>query len=102
MRLGIWRCTAGGQLRPKSRDWDELLSYVAANLGWDFDTILNQMTFERFAALQKEWERRPPAHWLIAQFLGYEPPQKQEYMTRDAFADFMERTGGRIEGVQPR
>jgi hypothetical protein len=75
---------------------------VCANTGWPFETVLDQMSFDRFQALQAEWERRPPAHWLIAKFLGYEAPERKEYMTPEAARAWMEATGGRIEGVAQR
>jgi len=28
----------------------------------------------RFIALQAEWKRHPPAHWLVAAALKYKPP----------------------------
>lgn len=27
--------------------------------------------------LQKEWERHPPADWLVASYLGYKPPAEE-------------------------
>jgi hypothetical protein len=60
-------------------------------LGWDFDTILDQMTFDRFAALNKEWQRRPPAHWLLASFVGYEPPQAPTYVSPDVLASLIRK-----------
>lgn len=59
------------------------------------------MTFDRFKALQREWALRPPAHWLIAKFLGYEPPEETPHMTPEAAKAFMAATGGRIDGVRP-
>ena len=60
------------------------------------------MSFDRLEALEKQWKLRPPVHWLIAHFLGYEPPAEKQYMTPDAARDFMKRTGGRVEGVGKR
>ena len=60
------------------------------------------MTFDLFAAMQAEWLRRPPAHWLIARFLGYESPDdKPQYMDAAAARAWLEASGGRIEGVAP-
>ena len=75
---------------------------MAANTGWPFETVLDQMSFDRLKALEAEWKRRPPAHWLIAPFLGYKPPDDEEpqYMTPEAARAFMEATGGRIDGVR--
>ena len=58
------------------------------------------MSFDRLAALEAEWKRRPPAHWLIAWFLDYEPPEQVEYMTPEAARAMFEATGGRIDGVK--
>ena len=57
------------------------------------------MTFDRLDALEKQWKLRPPVHWLIAHFLGYEPPAEKQYMDADAAKEFMKRTGGKIGGV---
>jgi hypothetical protein len=32
------------------------------------------LTVPRFLALQAEWRRHPPAHWLVAAALKYKPP----------------------------
>ena len=77
-----------------------MCAYVAANTGWTFETILDQMTFPRLDALKAEWKIRPPAHWLIAEYLGYRPTEEKSYMTPDAARDFLARTGGKIPGVQ--
>ncbi len=45
-----------------------------ANLGWSWDEALDQLTVPRFLALQSEWRRHPPTHWLIAAALKYKPP----------------------------
>ncbi len=58
------------------------------------------MSFDRLAALEAEWRKRPPAHWLIAKFLGYEEPAPVEYMTPEAAQAMFEATGGRIDGIK--
>ena len=59
------------------------------------------MTFELWAALHREWGRRPPVHWLVAWALGYKPPEaKPAPMDAKAALDWFNRTGGRIDGVQ--
>ncbi len=60
------------------------------------------MSFDRFAALEAEWKRRPPAHWLIAPFLGYKAPDDEDAppMSPEAARALMEATGGRIDGVE--
>lgn len=59
------------------------------------------MTFPRLEALKAEWQVRPPAHWLIAAYLKYEPPGEKTYMTAEAARDFMALTGGKVPGVGP-
>ena len=60
------------------------------------------MTFELWAALHKEWGRRPPVHWLVAWALGYKPPEAQpKPMDAAAALDWFQRTGGVIPGVGP-
>ena len=63
------------------------------------------MTWPMFAAFEREWELRPPVHWLVASFTGYEPKPREaapakQHMTPEAAMDWMKRTGGRIEGVE--
>ena len=60
------------------------------------------MSFDRLAALEAEWKRRPPAHWLVAPYLGYKPPDEEppQYMTPEAAKALMDATGGRIDGVR--
>jgi hypothetical protein len=43
------------------------------NLGWSWDQALDELTVPRFLALQAEWRRNPPAHWLLAAALAYRP-----------------------------
>jgi hypothetical protein len=31
----------------------------------------------RFLALQAEWRRHPPSHWLVAAALKYKPPDEK-------------------------
>lgn len=45
-----------------------------ANTGWTWDEALDTLTTPRFLALQAEWRRRPPAHWLLAALLRYQAP----------------------------
>jgi hypothetical protein len=33
------------------------------------------LTFADVRALRESWRRHPPAHWLIAAFIGYKPPR---------------------------
>lgn len=73
------------------------------------------MTWPLWEAFGKEWDRRPPVHWLVSWFVGYKPPAEtdrrssgngaaihpeQQYMTPEAAKDWLARTGGVIEGVR--
>ena len=66
--------TAGGVARRGKIDYDALIAGVVANLGWSWDEALDRLTVPRFLALQAEWRRHPPAHWLVAAALKYQPP----------------------------
>ena len=55
---------------------------AAANLGWTFDEVLDQMTFEMWSAVNDEWRIRPPAHWLVAAYLGHKPPKPKSPSAR--------------------
>ena len=48
------------------------------NTGWGFEQVLDEMNDDRFRALREQWRRQPPAHWLIAAFVGYKPPAAPE------------------------
>jgi hypothetical protein len=59
------------------------------------------MTFDRLAALQAEWRRRPPAHWLIASYLKYKPPAEVSAKPADrmgghTIAELRSRFPGRV------
>jgi hypothetical protein len=67
------------------------------------------MTWPLWEAFREEWRLRPPVHWLVAGYIGYEPPPSldrpalhpdKQYMTREAAMDWFAKTGGRIEGVR--
>ena len=51
-----------------------MIAGVVANLGWSWEQALDELTVPRFLALQAEWRRHPPAHWLIAAAMKYRPP----------------------------
>jgi len=62
------------------------------------------MTLFDVDRLFKYWQRYPAPTDLmraIAQTLGIELPsvEPKQYMTGEAFADLVKRTGGRIEGL---
>ena len=65
---------AGGVARAGKIDFDALIAGVVANTGWSWDEALDQLTVPRFLALQAEWRRHPPTHWLVAAALKYRPP----------------------------
>jgi hypothetical protein len=57
--------------------------------------------------LKAEWRERPPAHWLIASFLGYSAPEKPKtakelseqarregYLSIDELKEAFKRNGG--------
>ena len=54
------------------------------------------MTFELWSAFREEWTIRPPVHWLVAKFVGYQPPGEQDYMDADAFKAFIDASGGML------
>ena len=58
-------------------DFDALIAHVVANTGWTWDQALDQLTMPRFLALQAEWRRHPPVHWLVAAALKYRPPERR-------------------------
>ena len=66
--------------------------------GGDWDGVLDKLTWSRLVALRKV----PPTHRMVAAFLGVDSQQKQkpQYMDFNAMADFMRRTGGRIDGMR--
>ena len=53
-----------------------MIARVVANTGWSWDEALDQLTMPRFLALQAEWRRNPPIHWLIAAALKYRAPNE--------------------------
>lgn len=57
------------------------------------------MTFPRLAELEKHWQRHPPAHLLVAAFMGYKPPEEQRYGTWDDLLSDFQAAGGRVGRV---
>ena len=63
--------------------WAALRAYVCHNTGWTWDEV-GRLTIPRLRALRAEWRQRPPVHWLVANYLGYEPPADTEPETAGA------------------
>ena len=59
--------------RGKSLDWPGLIAHACASTGWTADAVLDQMTWDLWAAFQNEWRLRPPVHWLVAAFMDFKP-----------------------------
>lgn len=57
------------------------------------------MTFALWSAFREEWTIRPPVHWLVAKFVGYQPPDAQSHMDADAFKAFLAASGAALDGV---
>lgn len=55
---------------------------VALSAGWTWDDTLETLTMTRLRALNRHWERHPPAHKMVAGFCGYKAPQKPAEIAR--------------------
>ena len=77
----------GGVARGGKIDYDALIAGVVANLGWSWDEALDQLTVPRFLALQAEWRRHPPIHWLVAAALKYRPEGEAAARTQPTMAE---------------
>jgi hypothetical protein len=44
--------------------------------GRPWDELENSLTWQRIEALYEYWRKHPPAHVLVAGYLGYKPPEK--------------------------
>ncbi len=53
------------------------------------------MTLPRLAALNAEWRAHPPAHILLAAWLGHKPPGKRKRVTREGLRQMF---GGLLRG----
>ncbi len=56
-------------------------------MGWSWDQALDQLTVPRFLALQAEWRRNPPVHWLIGAALKYRGPGEPAPSRQPAIAE---------------
>jgi hypothetical protein len=45
------------------------------------------LTVPRLLALQAEWRRHPPAHWLVAAALKYKPPEETPLSRQPTIAE---------------
>lgn len=51
-------------------------------------------------ALEREWQRHPPVHWLVAAYLDYKPPATQSTSDSEVL-DAVASTAPRIAGPAP-
>ena len=59
-------------------DPDDLVAELVACGAGSWDTIVRTMTLHHYRALQRYWARHPPAHLLIAAWLGVGPKPEAE------------------------
>jgi hypothetical protein len=63
------------------------------------------MTLPQVEELLAYWHEHPPVHFLVAAYLGYEPPKTIEQQWAEGamnpadFAAHSRVTGGRVEGI---
>lgn len=50
-----------------------MLAHVCASLGWSWDVAREQLDIPRLKALNAYWDRNPPTHLLVKNYLGYKP-----------------------------
>lgn len=62
-------------------DWPEIYAHVIACTGWTWEYISDHVDLPRLEALNKYWAQFPPAHVLIAAYLGIKPQQKSFQIT---------------------
>ena len=48
---------------------------MCASTGYTWDQV-GQLTIPRLKALMRYWGEHPPAHILLAAYIGYKPPAK--------------------------
>ncbi len=56
-------------------DPDDLVAELVASGAGSWDAVARGMTLHHYAALQRYWARHPPAHLLIAAWLGFRPKE---------------------------
>ena len=54
-------------------DWDEIIAHVCSSTGWSWDYVEETLTVPRLLALCACWRNHPPAHLLLAAWLGVKP-----------------------------
>jgi hypothetical protein len=55
------------------RDPDDLVAELVASGAGSWDAVARGMTLHHYNALQRYWARHPPAHLLLAAWLGVGP-----------------------------
>jgi hypothetical protein len=51
-----------------------LIAELCLATGWTWAEVEQEMTLPRLEALGRAWRRHPPAHHLLAAYLGYRAP----------------------------
>lgn len=59
-------------------DPDDLVAELVASGAGSWDAVARGMTLHHYNALQRYWARHPPAHLLIAAWLGIGPKPAAE------------------------
>ena len=57
------------------------------------------MTMREANRIFSYWSRHPPTHIIAAAFAGHKPPEPKQYMTAEAAKQWMDLTGGKIDGI---
>jgi hypothetical protein len=58
-------------------DWDGLYASTCADTGWTWDEV-GRLTLPRLRAIYRHFRQQPPAHWLLAAWVGYKPPPDEQ------------------------
>jgi len=58
---------------PPLPDWDAIIAHVCTCTGWSWDYAEETLTVPRLLALNAYWRSHPPAHLLLAAWLGVKP-----------------------------
>jgi hypothetical protein len=78
-KAGTWSTNA-------APDWDAIIAEVASFLpGTTPDYWEDALTVPRLEALREQWRLHPPPQLLLAAFLGYRPPPRDD----DALAELL-------------
>lgn len=71
---------------------------MCANTGYTWDQA-GKLTIPRLKALMRYWQRHPPAHLLIAAFLGYKGGGDQPSQASSEALDMMVAQAPSIKGL---